>query len=133
MSSIAGDDDAPPWMAGERPLVFDIETLEDFARVIDAEVNQNFIPYMQRVIAKLRSPGPTLAPEGFLELSAALDTYSAARDQAVALLIQHADASNKLAAAAKIIAQRYRGADGFAAVTVDEVRVALAPTGQELA
>jgi hypothetical protein len=130
MSTIAGDDEAPPWLADGAPLVVDIETLEDFARVIDAEVNQNFIPYAQRVVAKLRSAGPTEPADGFLELEAALDTYYAARDRATSLLNEHAYGTMRLVEAAKFIAQRYRNADDFATVTLNDVQTGFsAPAG----
>jgi hypothetical protein len=58
---VSSDDDTPSWLRDYRPIEVDISTLDQFARVLQEDLDVNFVPHMARVLGGL-DPGTDAFP-----------------------------------------------------------------------
>jgi hypothetical protein len=130
-NKFSADDLPPVWLQDYRPIEVDLETLAQFAKALQDEVDLNFAPHMMRILANLDGgQAPFEARDGFLELATAQMTYGDSRDRAVELLDAHVKGTRALAAAADAIAARYRSSDAYARATLTDVQQAFVRVGR---
>ena len=124
-------DDTSGWLADYRPVEVDLSTLAQFAKALRDEVDLNFRPHAARLIDAL-DPGadPFESRDGFFELMAAWNQYGFCRDRAIQLLVAYANATEQLATAADLVAQRYRDTDALAAAQLSDIEKAFATATQ---
>lgn len=118
-------DDGPEWLGDYRQIEVDVGGLAAFAGAVDAEVDGNLRPHVDR-LSGVYSPGVRFgAGTASAEVQAARLRY---HDCLVAITEQLAaciNASKILSAAARTVASRYAGADALCAARVGDVEAAL--------
>lgn len=131
------DDRGPGWLSDYGftnfgDIAADIQAMREFAKKLETDLMQNYVPHMDRVgeamVTKLPPPAGT-----FNELCTFIETHRKAQDATHNNVYSFANGTNRFATAAKTISDEYEGSDAFARAKVGDVerafKVADAPEG----
>jgi hypothetical protein len=94
--------------------------LESFAKSLQAELEQNYVPHRDKMAADL-AVGDVYSNEEFAEFIQALTRHAEIRQVTLRRLYDHGDGTDTLSAAADQISKNYAGADAYAAATSRDV------------
>ena len=125
---IPEEDRGPAWLRDYGGAIeADIQRMEEFAAQLEAEVQQNYGPHMQKVVTDMTAPLPGPA-EDFAELLSFMQTHQSAQQGTSVLITDVGNATGGFAFAAKEVSQNYGDADAFSAARVRDVETALDKT-----
>jgi hypothetical protein len=123
------EDRGPAWLQDYSytdfsEIAVDIEAMEEFAKKLEAEVQNNYASHLPAVVDGMLTelPPPSLA---FPELCTFMQAHRDAQEVTQANVFQFANGTNRFAAAALTISAEYRGTDAFAQARVADVERAL--------
>lgn len=123
------EDRGPAWLQDYTytdfsAIAVDIEAMEEFAKKLEAEVQNNYAAHLPAVadgmLTELPPPSAT-----FPELCRFMQTHRDAQEVTQANVFQFANGTNRFAAAALKMSVEYRGTDAFAHARVTDVERAL--------
>jgi hypothetical protein len=98
----------------------DIAAMEEFARKLAADVEENYVPHLPGVTSAMLTRMP--APSGtFVELSDFIAAHEVAQDTTQQNVYNFANGTYHFATAARQISADYRGADAFAEAKLRDV------------
>ena len=123
------EDREPAWLQDYEytnfgDIAVDITAMEEFAKKLEAEVQDNYASHLPSVVDGMLTqlPAPSTT---FPELCTFMQTHRAAQEVTQANVFQFANGTNRFAAAALTLSAEYRGSDAFAEARVDDVNRAL--------
>jgi hypothetical protein len=99
--------------------------LEAFAKSLQAEVQQNYVPHLDKVATDL-AVGDVYTNEEFAEFIQALQRHTEVRQITLNRLFDHGDGTGTLSTAADQISKNYAGADAYSAATSRDVDTVIA-------
>jgi len=122
---IPEEDRGPSWLRDYGftdfgDIAADITAMEQFAKKLEADVVDNYVPHMYSVSDAMLTPLPAVS-EGFPELVAFMTTHQGAQEVTQANVYQYANGTNHFATAAQIISSEYRGTDARSHANVKDV------------
>jgi hypothetical protein len=122
---IPEEDRGPAWLRDYGFTDFgnieaDIAAMEDFAKKLAADVQNNYVPHLAGVTDAMLTQLPPAATT-FPELVDFLTTHQQAQDVTQQNVFNFANGTNHFAKAARNISQEYRGSDAFAHARVSDV------------
>lgn len=95
------------------------DDLESFAKSLQAELEQNYLPHRDKMAAEL-AVGDVYSNE-FAEFVQALTRHAEIRQITLQRLFDHGDGTGRLSVAADQISKNYSGADAYSAATSRDV------------
>ena len=122
---IPEEDRGPAWLRDSSYTDFgdiaaDISAMEEFARKLAAEVENNYAPHLVGVSdAMLTQLPPPVAT--FPELVDFMTAHQVAQDTTQSNVYNFANGTNHFAMAAETISSEYRGTDAFSQARVNDV------------
>jgi hypothetical protein len=119
------DDGSPGWLRDYGftdfgSIAADISAMEEFAKKLAADVQNNYVPHLASVTDAMLTELPPAATT-FPELIEFLTTHRQAQDVTQQNVFNFANGTNHFAKAARTIGEEYRGSDVFAHVRVSDV------------
>jgi hypothetical protein len=124
------EDREPAWLQDYEytnfgDIAVDITAMEEFAKKLEAEVQDNYASHLPSVVDGMLTqlPAPSTT---FPELCTFMQTHQAAQDATQSNVFEFANGTNHFAVAAQNISAEYRGSDVFAQARVADVERALA-------
>ena len=112
------EDREPAWLQDYEytnfgDIAVDITAMEEFAKKLEAEVQNNYASHLPSVVDGMLTqlPAPSTT---FPELCTFMQTHQAAQDATQSNVFQFANGTNSFALAAQAISAEYRGSDAFA-------------------
>lgn len=123
------ENDGPAWLRNYGSTDFgaieaDIAAMEEYARRLAADVQDNYVPHMAGVTEAMLTELPPPAAT-FPELVEFMTEHQAAQDTTQTNVYNFANGTNRFATAAQEISAEYQGADAFAQARVRDVETAL--------
>lgn len=123
------ENDGPAWLQDYGSTDFgaieaDIAAMEEYARRLAADVQDNYVPHMAGVTEAMLTELPPPAAT-FGELVEFMTEHQAAQDTTQTNVYNFANGTNRFATAAQEISAEYQGADAFAQARVRDVETAL--------
>lgn len=123
------ENDGPAWLRNYGSTDFgaieaDIAAMEEYARRLAADVQDNYVPHMAGVTEAMLTELPPPAAT-FGELVEFMTEHQAAQDTTQTNVYNFANGTNRFATAAQEISAEYHGADAFAQARVRDVETAL--------
>ena len=123
---LAEEDRGPSWLRDYGYTDFgnieaDLEAMEEFAKKLRADVEDNYVPHLSGVTDAMLTELPPPAAT-FPELVAFLQAHQAAQDTTQTNVYNFANGTNRFATAAQTISQEYDGSDAFSKARVGDVR-----------
>lgn len=120
---------ADAWLHQNASISVDVQSVADFARQLQAEISENFLPSVTEGIQPMLSvPAPFGAGGVFGEAALLRDMHERNRQAAARLLNDVTRSLNALSQAAAAVAASYAGGDAEAAATTEDVYAAFTPT-----
>ena len=122
---IPDEDLGAAWLRDYRRADFgdiaaDIAAMEEFARRLAADVQDNYVPHLTGVTDAMLTELPP--PAGtFAELVDFMTAHQAAQDATQTNVYNFANGTNRFATAAQMISAEYRGSDAFSRARVSDV------------
>jgi hypothetical protein len=122
---IPEEDRGPAWLRDYGSTQFggieaDLAAMEEFARRLAADVQDNYVPHVTGVTDAMLTELPP--PAGtFPELVAFLTTHHGAQDTTQTNVYNFANGTHRFATAARDITEQYRGSDAMARARVRDV------------
>jgi hypothetical protein len=122
---IPEEDRGPAWLrdsghADFGDIAADIAAMEEFAKKLAAEVQNNYAPHLMAVSDAMLTELPP--PAGtFPELVDFMTAHHAAQEATQANVYNFASGTNHFAVAAESISSEYRGTDAFSQARVNDV------------
>lgn len=125
---IPEEDRGPAWLRDYGHTDFgdiaaDIAAMEEFAKKLAAEVQNNYAPHLTGVTDAMLTPLPPPAAT-FPELVDFMTAHQAAQDTTQENIYNFANGTNHFAMAAEEISNEYRGTDAFSQARVNDVEKA---------
>jgi hypothetical protein len=122
---IPEEDRGPAWLRDYGYTDFgdiaaDIAAMEEFAKKLAADVQDNYVPHMTSVTDAMLTELPPPAAT-FPELVDFMTAHQAAQDATQQNVYNFANGTNHFATAAQTISQDYRGSDAFSHARVKDV------------
>jgi hypothetical protein len=122
---IPGQDRGPAWLRDYGFTDFgtieaDIAAMEEFAKKLAADVQNNYVPHLAGVTDAMLTQLPPAATT-FAELVDFLTTHRQAQDATQQNVFNFANGTNHFATAASDISAKYRGSDALARARVSDV------------
>ena len=119
------EDRGPAWLRDYGYTDFgnieaDIAAMEEFAKRLAADVQDNYVPHMTGVTDAMLTELPAPAAT-FPELVDFMTAHQAAQDTTQTNVYNFANGTNRFATAAQTISAEYRGADAFSRARVRDV------------
>jgi hypothetical protein len=134
---IPEEDRGPAWLRDYGftdfgDIAADITAMEEFAKRLQADVVDNYVPHMYSVSDAMLTPLPTAATT-FPELVDFMNAHTAAQEATQSNVYHYANGTNHFATAAQTISAEYRGTDARSHAKVKDVDnafdKAIAPDG----
>jgi hypothetical protein len=118
-------DGGPEWLRDYGATDFgdiaaDIAAMEEFAKKLAADVQNNYVPHLSGVTDAMLTELPPPAAT-FPELVSFLTAHQVAQDTTQTNVYNFANGTNRFATAAQTISAEYRGSDAFARARVRDV------------
>ncbi len=125
-------DGGPAWLRDYGHTDFgdiaaDIAAMEEFAKKLAADVQNNYVPHLSGVTDAMLTELPPPAAT-FPELVDFMTTHQLAQDTTQTNVYNFANGTNRFATAARTISAEYRGSDAFARARVQDVDAAFHQT-----
>jgi hypothetical protein len=122
------EDRGPAWLRDYGHTDFgdieaDIAAMEEFARRLAADVQDNYVPHLTGVTDAMLTELPPPAAT-FPELVDFMTAHQAAQDTTQTNVYNFANGTNRFATAARTISAEYQGADAFSHARVRDVEAA---------
>jgi hypothetical protein len=122
---IPEEDRGPAWLRDTTYTDFgdiaaDITAMEEFAKKLAAEVQNNYVPHLTGVSDAMLTQLPPPAAT-FPELVDFMTAHNAAQDANQVNIYNFANGTNRFAVAAENISVEYRGTDAFSQARVNDV------------
>jgi hypothetical protein len=122
---IPDEDRGPSWLRDYGSADFgdisaDILAMEEFAKRLEAEVQDNYAPHLTGVTDAMLTELPPPAAT-FPELVAFMTAHHAAQDVTQENVFNFANGTNHFAVAAQTISKEYKGSDAFSHARVRDV------------
>jgi hypothetical protein len=122
---IPEEDRGPAWLRDYSYTDFgdiaaDIAAMEEFAKKLAADVQDNYVPHLTGVTDAMLTELPPPA-ETFTELVKFMKAHHAAQTVTQQNVYNFANGTNHFATAAQAISQDYRGSDAFSHARVKDV------------
>jgi hypothetical protein len=126
---IPEEDRGPAWLRDYGYTDFgdiaaDIAAMEEFAKKLAADVQNNYVPHLSGVTDAMLTQLPPPAAT-FPELVAFMTAHNEAQGITQENVFNFANGTNTFATAAQTISEEYRGSDAFSRARVDDVEKAL--------
>jgi hypothetical protein len=103
----------------------DIDALNDFMKVLSAEIEQNLQPYSTEIITDHRQGVPIGQNSASIPLEALRRQYYLAQQSAIDGLLSYVEATKVLLRAVELIAEHYRHTDAMAQGRAMDVMAAI--------
>jgi hypothetical protein len=126
-----GDGAAPPVIDFAR-LTVDIDAMDDFIRLLQAEIDQNLEPYSNEIITDHWRGQPIARESASVPLANFRTDYYVAVDSAVQGLRSYLESTKVLLRAVQLLAEHYRGADSLAVASLTDVQGAMSLAQQQV-
>ena len=110
----------------------DIDVLNDFMKVLSAEIAQNLQPYSNEIISDHREGVPIGQNSASIPLEALRREYYMAQQSAVDGLLSYVEATKVLLRAVELMAEHYRHSDGMAQARAMDVMGAISAAQHEV-
>jgi hypothetical protein len=125
---IPEEDRGPAWLRDYGYTNFgdidaDIAAMEEFAKKLQADVQDNYVPHLTGVTDAMMTELPPPAAT-FPELVAFMTDHQTAQDVTQTNVYNFANGTNRFATAAQQISQEYEGSDAFSRARVTDVQKA---------
>lgn len=123
------EDRPSPFIADYKDIEVKTDDLEAFAKSLQAELEQNYLPHRDKMATDL-AVGDVYTNESFTEFIQALTRHAEIRQITLRRLFDHGDGTDTLSVAADQISKNYAGSDAYSSATsrdVDDV-IAQPPT-----
>src|SRR3712207_2056010 len=125
---IPKEDRGPAWLREYGRTDFgdiaaDIAAMEEFAKKLAADVQNNYVPHLSGVTDAMLTELPPPAAT-FPELVDFMTAHQAAQDTTQTNVYNFANGTHRFATAAQTISQDYRGSDAFSRARVHDVNKA---------
>ncbi len=126
---IPEEDRGPAWLRDYGYTDFgdiaaDIAAMEEFAKKLAADVQNNYVPHLSGVTDAMLTQLPPPAAT-FPELVAFMTAHNEAQGITQENVFNFANGTNTFATAAQTISEEYRGSDAFSRARVGDVEKAL--------
>ena len=129
------EDREPAWLQDYEytnfgDIAVDITAMEEFAKKLEAEVQNNYASHLPSVVDGMLTqlPAPSTT---FPELCTFMQTHQAAQDATQSNIFKFANGTNSFALAAQTISAEYRDSDAFANAKVADVERAFRGTATD--
>jgi hypothetical protein len=125
---LAEEDRGPSWLRDYGYTDFgnieaDLQAMEEFAKKLEADVLDNYVPHLAGVTDAMLTVLPPPAAT-FPELVAFMHDHQAAQDTTQTNVYNFANGTNRFATAAQSISKEYEGSDAFSKARVGDVQQA---------
>lgn len=122
---IPDEDRGPAWLRDYGftdfgDIAADIAAMEEFAKKLAADVQDNYVPHLTGVTDAMLTELPPAA-DTFTELAKFMKAHHAAQTVTQRNVYNFANGTNHFATAAQTISQDYRGSDAFSHARVKDV------------
>lgn len=127
------EDRPSQFISDYKDIQINVKDLDSFAKSLQAELEQNYLPHRDKVAAEL-AVGDVYTNQGFTEFIEALQRHAEIRQVTLNRLFDHGTGTGTLSEAATIISANYGSADAYSAATaksVDTVMTQAPGTTQE--
>lgn len=111
----------------------DIDALNDFMKVLSAEIEQNLQPYSNEIISDHRQGVPIGQNSASIPLEALRKQYYLAQQSAVDGLLSYVEATKVLLRAVELMAEHYKHTDAMANGRATDVMAAMSKAQLEAA
>jgi hypothetical protein len=114
------EDRPSQFISDYKDIQININDLDSFAKSLQDELEQNYLPHRDKVAADL-AVGDVYTNESFTEFIDALNRHAEIRQVTLNRLFDHGDGTGTLSQAAAIISKNYGSADAYSAATSRDV------------
>jgi hypothetical protein len=119
------EDRPSSYIADYKDIEVKTDDLEAFAKSLQAELEQNYLPHRDKMAIDL-AVGDVYTNEQFTEFIQALTRHAEIRQVTLRRLYDHGDGTDTLSVAADKISKNYAGADAYSAATSRDVSSVIA-------
>ena len=119
------EDRPSSFIADYKDIEVKTEDLESFAKSLQAELQQNYLPHRDKMATDL-AIGDVYMNSEFSEFIEALTRHAEIRQITLRRLYDHGDGTDTLSVAADQISRNYAGADAYSAATSRDVHSVIA-------
>jgi hypothetical protein len=119
------EDRPSSYIADYKDIEVKTDDLEAFAKSLQAELEQNYLPHRDKMATDL-AVGDVYTNEQFTEFIQALTRHAEIRQITLRRLYDHGDGTDTLSVAADKISKNYSGADAYSAATSRDVNSVIA-------
>jgi hypothetical protein len=119
------EDRPSSYIADYKDIEVKTDDLEAFAKSLQAELEQNYLPHRDKMATDL-AVGDVYTNEQFTEFIQALTRHAEIRQVTLRRLYDHGDGTDTLSVAADKISKNYAGADAYSAATSRDVSSVIA-------
>jgi hypothetical protein len=119
------EDRPSTYIADYKDIQVNTDDLESFAKSLQAELEQNYLPHRDKMATDL-AVGDVYTNEQFTEFIQALTRHAEIRQITLRRLYDHGDGTDRLSIAADTISKNYSGSDAYAAATSRDVNSVIA-------
>jgi hypothetical protein len=114
------EDRPSQFISDYKDIEININDLESFAKSLQDELEQNYLPHRDKVAQDL-AVGDVYTNQSFTEFIEALQRHAEIRQVTLNRLFDHGDGTGTLSQAATIISKNYGSADAYSAATSRDV------------
>jgi hypothetical protein len=114
------EDRPSQFIADYKDIEVKTDDLEAFAKSLQAELEQNYLPHRDKMATDL-AVGDVYTNESFTEFIQALTRHAEIRQITLRRLFDHGDGTDTLSVAADQISKNYAGSDAYSAATSRDV------------